>query len=206
MHMTARVWLLFLLIVLFPLPSFAVPVGPYTGTVLDSRTGDPIDGASVLMFWVKAVPGSFEGPRYAPIKTALTYTGRDGKYSIAKFNADVGLLGVFESTHILIYQPGYEAYIMKVCHAGPYCEKNEQFKDKNNLARLDRIPPGFNHEKHSEKIKDALRYNLESYAYFPEKGAEMRWKELVDRNTLIVPDREEFLRRTEWEERRKSRQ
>jgi hypothetical protein len=51
-----------------------------------------------------------------------------------------------------------------------------------------------------------LRYNLESYAYFPEKGAEMRWKELVDRNTLIVPDREEFLRRTAWEERRKDKQ
>ncbi len=45
--------LLFLFLVLYPLPSFAVVVGPYSGTVVDSRTGDPIEGASVLMYWIK---------------------------------------------------------------------------------------------------------------------------------------------------------
>lgn len=189
MHMIKWGLLLFLLIVVFPLPAFAVPVGPYSGTVVDSRTGDPIEGASVLMYWIKAVPGSFEGPQSMGIKTALVYTGRDGKYAVARFHADTGLQGVLESTHILIYQPGYEVYIQKVCHAGPYCEKNEQFKDTENLARLDRLPPMFDHKAHIEKIERAFEYSgLSSDDTAIQKSIER--------------DRLEFIKKTAWEERR----
>jgi hypothetical protein len=153
MRKAYMVLLVFTVLIVSHQPAYAVFVGPYSGTVLDSRTGDPIEGASALMFWIKAVPGSFEGPRYVPIKTALVYTDREGKYSISKFNADIGLQGVFESTHVLIYQPGYEVYTQSVCHAGRYCEKNDTFKEKGNLAKLDRIPPGFNHKEHIEKIE-----------------------------------------------------
>ncbi len=34
-----------------------------------------------------------------------------------KFNADIGLLGAFEATHVSFISPGYEVYIMNVCHA-----------------------------------------------------------------------------------------
>lgn len=198
-----NVLFLSLFLVLCPLPAFAVLVGPFTGTVVDSRTGDPIEGASVLMFWTKVVSrGPLLGPGSFPVKATLVYTDREGRYSIPKFNADIGLLGALEATHIIIYQPSYEAYIVNICYADAFCQKNDAVKEKNNFAKLDRIPPGFSHKEHVEKIERSLGC-INDYLHI---GDTETWNRVSDINILIVPPVEEFLRKTEWESRRGDKQ
>jgi hypothetical protein len=194
------------LILSLPAASLALFLGPYSGAVIDSQTGEPIEGTSVLVYWEKRIPTPAGG--YSElIEVTLVSTNRKGRYEVPRFLANLGLLGTLESTNIIIYQPGYQAYIMKIWHDSPYTKPDPSFKTKDNMVKLDRIPPGFNHGEHYRKISDALN-GLHEYPYaYPHKNDPwMTWKKLLEINLKVIPEKEEFLRRAEWEERRGERE
>lgn len=186
----------FILIVL-PSISLALILGPYTGHVIDSQTGESVEGASVLIYWEKRVPTLIEGHSEL-IKAELVYTNKDGRYDIKRFFANLGLLSSLESTQLIIYQPGYQAYIVRVWHDSPYSKPDHSFKEKDNVVKLDRIPPNFDYKQHYEKIDDALR-GIDVYLGDPDKG--ITWKKLAEIN-LKTLEKDKFLRRVEWEGRR----
>lgn len=192
-----------LMIVFLPTICFAIFLGPYSGTVIDSQTGGPIEGASVLFYWEKRVPTPPSGGSSEPIEIRLVYTSQKGTYHIPQILANLGLLGMLESTNVIIYQPGYQAYIAKIWHDSPYTKPDPSFKTKDNRVKLDRIPSGFNHGEHYRRISDALN-GLHEYPYvYPHKNDPwMTWNKLLEVNLKAVPEKEEFLRRVEWEERR----
>jgi hypothetical protein len=170
---------------LFSTGASALTLGPYSGQVVDSRTGEPIAGASVLIYWTKAIltpMGSDES--FLTITSA--YTDDKGGYLVPKISANLGLLTLLDSTYIIIYQPGYEAYIVR-----------EDFKEKENLVKLDRIPPDFDHKSHYKKITDFLwdvREYEDVYTGFLATDN--------PRMTGPILELREFLRRVEWEDRR----
>jgi hypothetical protein len=168
---------------------------------MDSQTGEPIEGASVLIYWTKGIP-NVAGGSTEHVGTVLVYTDSKGKYDIAKAFYNLGLMALFESTNIIIYQPGYQAYIRQIYQDNPDSEPSSSFKEKDNMVKLERIPPNFSYREHYDKIGHAL-WGIHDYPYaYPRREEQMTWQRLLEINLKAIPEKEEFLRRVEWEERR----
>ncbi|HJX34941.1 MAG TPA: hypothetical protein VJ373_07165 [Desulfatiglandales bacterium] len=188
-----------LLFLLFSTASSALTLGPYSGQVVDSRTGEPIAGASVLIYWIKIIPNNFEGGTEVPIEVKLTYTDDKGGYHVPKISTNLGLSAILDLTYVIIYQPGYEAYRVYVRHFDPSGESSppKDFKEKENMVKLDRVPPDFDHKSHYKKITDLFVY-IDEYeeiytGFLPTEKPRM---------TGPILELREFLRRVEWEDRR----
>jgi hypothetical protein len=170
--------------------------------VVDSGTGEGVGGASVLVFWVKQVQTLLQ-PYSEIIGARLVYTDKNGTYRIPQVLPNLGLLAGLESTSVIIYQPGYQAYTRRIWHDHPSSKGESSFKERNNAVKLDRIPPNFNHPKHMQTLMDALR---PIDAYGPEDpvwGGPLTWKKRKELNLKSgVLEKEELLRRAAWEERR----
>jgi len=191
------------IIVFLPTICFAIFLGPYSGTVIDSQTGEPIEGASVLFFWEKLVPTPMKA--YSEVCEAkLVYTNKKGTYDIPRILPNVGLQGVLESTNIIIYQPGYQSCAIRISHVSPPEKPDFSFKEKDNIVKLDRIPPRFNHEEHYRMIEDASS-PIRGYGWEdPIWGRPLTWEKRMELNLKSgILEKEELLRRAEWEERRR---
>ena len=111
-------------------------------------------------------------------------------------------MGRIESTNIVIYQPGYQAFIKTVWHYNGNSKPDPDFRDKDNIVKLQRIPANFDHKKHCEEIEQAL-WGIHEYPYaYPLAEDRMTWDKLLEINLKAIPEKEVFLRRVEWEERR----
>ncbi len=192
-----------LMMICFPAVSVAVSLGPYSGTVIDSQTGEPIEGASVLFYWEKRVPTPPSGGSPEPIETRLVYTDKKGFYGIPHILANLGLLGMLESTNIIIYQSGYQAYVARILRDRIDTKPDPSFKSKDNLVKLDRIPPNFDHKEHYRMIENVLsqirEYDWEDRIW----GKKLTWEERLKLKVKSgILEKEELLRRAEWEENR----
>lgn len=190
-----------LMLVLLPASAFSTMVGPYTGQVLDSLTGEPIQGASVLINWDRSIPTP-AGSISELIKITLAYTDDHGTYKIPRQFLNVGLIAGLDSTNLIIYQPGYQVS-MNVSWEGDLPTPIKT----NAIVKLKRIPPNFDHKKHYEKIIDAIRMGEThiippiDYHPFSKGDTRMTWSKFIDKALLSAPA-DEFLRRVEWEKRR----
>lgn len=182
--------LLFVIIYLLFIANVSI-VGPYSGTVTDRQTGVPIEGASVLISWSKVTPNA--GGGYTEnVGASLVSTDKKGEYNSPRKFYYLGFLSFMTSTNVVIYQPGYQAYI----------ESDSSFKEKNNIVKLDRIPANFSYKEHYEKIDRALG-GIDSFQYPDGVRIEQVWKTFIDRNLKSgILEKDEFLRRAEWEEKR----
>ena len=190
------------MIAFLPSICFAIFLGPYSGRVIDSQTGEVVDGASVLVFWVKEVPTPLR-PYSEVIDAKLVYTDKNGTYRIPQILPNLGLMAMLESTNVIIYQPGYQAHTVSIWHDRSDTKVVSSFKERENVVRLDRIPSNFNHGKHMQTLKDALR-PIEAYgSEDPVWGKPLAWKKRMELNLKSgVLEKEELLRRTAWEENR----
>lgn len=183
--------------------SSARGIGPYSGQVIDGQTGEPIEGASVLIYWTKLVPQIIESSSET-IEVRLAYTDRNGRYDIPRFYANLGLTSFFESTNVIIYEPGYQAYIVTVWHDSPYAKPPISFREKDHVIRLDRIPPNFSHREHYKKIEDALWGIDDDPPFYMHPEQPVTWEKRLKIYLRLkgFHEKEEFLRRVEWEDRR----
>jgi hypothetical protein len=214
----------FCLFIGFPAVSDAIFLGPYSGNVLDSQSGEPIAGASVFFYWTQRIP-NVGGGNSETIECKLIYTDSKGRYDIPKNNYNIGLMAFFESTKIIIYQPGYQAYTQDIEKDNPYWKPDPSFKEIENMVKLKRIPPNFSHRNHYSSIDSALWGLREidelGMAYTSENDDEVLQKylkanqltidsfrgkinKILQKDSKIVPMKEDFLRRVRWEERRGS--
>jgi hypothetical protein len=182
---------------LAPSIAFGGPVGPYTGRVVDGHTGEPVQGASVLVYWEKVIPVPMaRSSEIAGVK--LVYTDPEGRYEIPLTLLNMGLLGVLDETHFLIYAPGYEAYMVE--EDARRTKGRPDFRSSGNLVTLGRIGPNFDHRGHWESMERALwgldanifrDLRHEDRATTPTDSLELRM--------MGVVEKAEFLRRIEWE-------
>jgi len=184
---------------LSPTPAFSL--GPYTGTVVDGVTGRPVEGASVLFYWTKEIPQMIES-HTETITVRLTYTDHQGRYDIPRVPANFGLMGILDSTNVIIYQPGYKAYIIRLFHQNPSAQHGLPFMETGNRVALERIPPGFSHQKQVDAIEQAL-WGIDEYPYYsPLPQDHITWDQMMAIKLNGSVEKRELLRRLEWEERR----
>lgn len=178
--------------------AFGRTIGPYTGRVIDNNTGKPISGASVLIYHIKTIPAPLGGGTDLPLQVSLVYTDNDGKYNVQARKANMGLIAFLDSTHVIIYEPGYVAYIVRMIHHASHvwAKKIQHFKDQDNLVKLQRIPSNFDHRAHYKKIDRALDNLYENETGFTDAA------QTKLRMTGPILEKREFLRRVEWEKRR----
>jgi hypothetical protein len=186
------------LILIIPTASFPLILGPYTGKAIDSQTGEPIEGAIVLVFWEGHFPIPPDG--YSTVLAAkLMYTDKAGGYSIPTTVVTLGLLSLYHEARLVIYQPGYQVH-SDWQHAGP---DPPSFKKIGNIVKLDRIPPNFDHKEHYEWIRTVLSHINDIGWEAPVWGTKLTWKKHIELNLRSgILGKEELLRRAEWERRR----
>jgi len=184
------------------IPAFAGPIPTYTGSVVDDTTGEPIENASVLIYWVKSIPEIMHA-RSELIKADLVKTDKNGNYSLGGFIAFLGLTAWHDYTQVVIYQPGYQAYLNITWEQSPYSDKKQHFKISDNLIRLKRIPSDFDHGKHYKDIDDALR-GLDDYSAMQSDGS-VSWEGVKSSALKGQPEKLELLQRAYWEEERSLR-
>jgi hypothetical protein len=187
--------LVFVLTLILPTSAFALFLGPYSGQVIDSHTGEPLQGACVLIYWEKWVFDPMGG-HDRMIKATLVYTDQNGIYQIPMTYAYLGLLSTGPWTNVIIYQPGYEAYIARHDNEG-------SFRAIENVIKLDRIPPHFDHGKHYGDISRAMDgMDYPGLVSTPD-GHRATGEMFGEEHLSSVRIRNVLLGRAEWENRSK---
>jgi HEAT repeat protein len=182
---------------LCPTASAASSVGPYTGVVVDSATGKPLAGASVLITWV-ACPKTLMVRRLGVVKEELLTTDQQGRYHLAKTLIDpqpliksllaedrklderirAALADVRLEVQVTIYQFGYLVHIVD-----PEDRRDDlrpPFNELDAVIKLDRIPPNFNHQHHYRNIETRMDRRSDVPPSFSPQGeallSQVRWE------------------------------
>jgi hypothetical protein len=201
------------------LPAYAANVGPYSGCIIDAVNNKPIEGVSVFMYWTSIV----EAPVPANVSekllslskaerevakkyfmdhksdVRLVNSNSKGEYLIPRLTIKTGYLGYVETLSVVVYQPGYQAYIKSITLSGPYAKQDSEFQEKHNRIKLQRIPDKFDYRKHYESIENSLNGIYDSYS---NDMATIEWESLLQMKLRAFPEKNELLRRAEWEQRR----
>ena len=180
-------------------PSEAAFDGPFTGKVLDAESGKSIAGASILVSWERFYrdPIVFHGSgeHWETVHVLLLPTDAKGEYQIPRVNIPTGLATRVGSAALVIYEPGYEVYSARRDYIDRH-GKRGTFPPKDHLTRLKRIPIGFDHAAHLERIEELI-----PHLYLQRNRITRQWEPITERAGGGYPasEREEFLRRTVWE-------
>ena len=120
-----------------------------TGTVVDSETGKPIEGAVVLVEWTmeKGLPGL---SNTEPYKVIEVITDKEGKFEVS------GVLNpLVDPPDITVYKKGYVAWNNKFIFPG--YKKRKDFKWQNKyIFKLEQFKSEYSYVKHSSFISDAI--------------------------------------------------
>ena len=134
---------------------FLNEVEAINGTVMDSETEEPIEGAIVLVEWTKTegVPGMTNTESY---KVVEKITDNEGKFTVS------GVLNPFVShPDITIYKRGYVAWNNKFIF--PDYRKRADFKwQRDYVFKMERFKEEYSFIKHQSFIKGAVHVGLGS--------------------------------------------
>ena len=124
-----------------------------TGTVIDSETGTPIEGAVVLVEWTKAegVPGLTSTKSY---KVVETVTDKNGKFTVE----NVKKLSI-DSPDVAVYKKGYVTWSSR--NIFPTREKRNDFHWRSgNIYKLEKFKDSYSYVDHdgftSRAINDTI--------------------------------------------------
>jgi hypothetical protein len=144
--------------------------GEMTGIAVDAETGQPIEGAVILVEWTKTkgVPGLSYTESY---KVVEAVTDKEGKASID------GVVGPFVSVpRVTVYKRGYVAWNNEFIF--PDWTKRTAFKWENNYVfKLEKFKPEYSYDKHTTFIHGSI---LDNIAFEKKKVMfnAYRWEEL----------------------------
>ncbi|MDH4226281.1 MAG: HEAT repeat domain-containing protein [Deltaproteobacteria bacterium] len=175
--------------VLFMCASLAMAdvVGSFFGTVVDETTGQPIEGAVIIVSMEKAVARfHFEGPDYKIAYAKSFTTDKDGKYRTDVIvKPDVPLFSATISTNVVVYAQGYLVYSDKLSATGTGKKWSGGFSGWNFKLKLKRIPPRFDYGKGYEDVDDAL-----DDALFSNEGDDL--KKMIEKKTEWLKRRSRY--------------
>ena len=130
-----------------------------TGTVVDADTGEPLEGAIVLVEWTKTkgIPGLTYHEVY---EVTIVITDKEGKATLAGLiNPLVGInIGL---SSVAVYKKGYVGWSNRQIF--PSYERRIDFKWQNNYVfKLEKFKPEYSHEKHCSFMQNAISSHMAS--------------------------------------------
>lgn len=125
------------------------------GTVVDAETGQPIEGAIVLVEWTKRV--GFGDYHTESVKVVEVITDKDGKFKVTGIKNPL-----VDPPDMTIYKKGYVAWNNKIIF--PEYSKRDFKWQSGNLFRLDRFKEDYSYDKHVSFLRRTIgtSLNLES--------------------------------------------
>ena len=126
--------------------------GEITGIVVDAETGQPIEGAVILVEWT--TQHGFGLTYTESYKVVEVVTDKNGKASIE------GVSSPFVSTpRVTIYKQGYVAWNNEFIF--PDWKKRTDFKWENNYVfKLEKFKPEYSYDKHADFIDKSHGFGM----------------------------------------------
>jgi hypothetical protein len=141
-----------------------------TGIVVDAETGQPIEGAVVLVEWTetRGIPGMTVTDSY---KVVEAVTDKEGKAEIS------GVLSPFvRGPEVTVYKKGYVAWNNHYIFPG--WKKRTDFKWANNyIFKLEIFKPEYGYDDHASFIQSSISSSAASEKKQLMKNS-YRWEEL----------------------------
>ncbi len=83
----------------------------FKGKVLDAETGEPIEGAVVVVVYTKFLPGfTGAGGDTFPMKVKETLTDKKGEFYFPSYTTLIQPLSTEDKAEFIIYKPGYGSF------------------------------------------------------------------------------------------------
>ncbi len=123
--------------------------GTITGVVVDAETGQPIEGAVILVEWTQAkgLPGMSYTESY---KVVEVVTDKEGKASIEGVSNPM-----VSAPRVTVYKKGYVAWNNEFIF--PDWKKRTDFKWENNYVfKLEKFKPEYSFVKHTSFLSSAI--------------------------------------------------
>ena len=143
----------FMVLAILLIPSLTGCYLPLTAKVVDAETGEPIEGAVVLVEWTiqKGIPGLVHGESY---KAVSAVTNKDGKVTIS------GVFNPFvDPPQVTVYKKGYVAW--NNLYIFPNSEDRQNFKYKNGMViPLEKFKPDYSYIQHTMFILSSINSGL----------------------------------------------
>jgi hypothetical protein len=150
---------------------------PITGKIVDADTGQPIEGAIVLVEWTKA--HGFGNTYHTSEKAAEIFSDKDGIVKIPGYNDPFA-----EKPDITIYKNGYVAWNNHTIF--PDDRNRNDFEWKNDYVfRLERFKERYSHFNHEMFIVACTKVGLDN----KNKGKLLeiaRKSEMIERNNELI--------------------
>ena len=142
--------------------------GEITGIVVDAETGQPIEGAVILVEWTK-VEGIIGMTHTESYKVVEVVTDKEGKASIE------GVSSYFVSMpRVTVYKKGYVAWNNEFIF--PDWKKRTDFKWENNyIFKLEKFKPEYSYDKHISFIRASMGMTLDQKKIMYKA---IRWEDL----------------------------
>lgn len=141
-----------------------------TGKVVDAETGNPIEGAVILVEWTitKGVPGMTHTESYKVIEVV---TDKEG---MASFSGNI-INPFVNRPHVTVYKKGYVAWNNQ--YIFPNYEKRTDFEWKNGYVfRLERFKSGYTHDAHVSFLLRTYSFGLGADSKFQKAW---NWEVLI---------------------------
>lgn len=140
---------------------------PITGTVVDAVTGQPIEGAVVLVEWTKTHGIGEHWTESFKVEEAVT--NKEGKFTVAGLDARS-----VNPPNLTIYKKGYVAWNNEYIFPG--YKKREDFSWRSGYVfRLEHFKPEYLHSDHISFIHRSIRLGLGRKKII---GEAVYWEEL----------------------------
>ncbi len=144
--------------------------GTITGVVVDAETGQPIEGAVILVEWTQAkgLPGMSYTESY---KVVEVVTDKEGKASIEGVSNPM-----VSAPRVTVYKKGYVAWNNEFIF--PDWKKRTDFKWENHYVfKLEKFKPEYSYDKHTSFINYSMNFGMASKEKQIMNHA-IRWEEL----------------------------
>jgi len=138
------------------------------GKVVDSETGEPIEGAVILMEWTKVKEG-IPGLHTEPSKVVELLSDKEGKFEVSAVENPF-----IDPPEVTVYKKGYVCWNSTIIF--PKHKKRKDFEwGKTCIFKLKHFKPEYSYIKHTSFIDSAIDSGKGNKKMFKEA---YRWEEL----------------------------
>lgn len=143
-----------------------------SGIVVDAETAQPIEGAIVLIEWIRET--GIGDKHTSSVKVIENVTGTDGRFRVRGMFTPIG-----NPPDITIYKKGYVAWSSRIIFPDQRERTDFKWGRRNYIFRLERFKPHYSYNEHTSFIRGAISDSLGSEKHLFEEAYRWEGKEAL---------------------------